>query len=135
MTAAAESVQLSSRRSEPADTRIAACRSATDGEPWQDATEPHEPTADVRTDGDRPDDLCRVVPDQPPGLQVEPGCYDAELQLYVSSKTGRPAYVGLSASERTQLADTTGSRCSISTMTGQRSSPDDHSDSVQDDFD
>jgi hypothetical protein len=71
----------------------------------------------------------------PPGLQVEPGCYDAELQLYVSSKTGRPAYVGLSASERTQLADTTGSRCSISTMTGQRSSPDDHSDSVQDDFD
>ena len=71
----------------------------------------------------------------PPGLQVEPGCYDSELQLYVSSKTGRPAYVGLSASERTQLADTTGSRCSITTMTGQRNSPDDHSDSVQDDFD
>ena len=71
----------------------------------------------------------------PPGLEVEPGYYDPELQVYVSEKTGQPAYVGLGADERTRIADTTGSRCSITTMTGQRTSPDDHNDSVQDDFD
>lgn len=71
----------------------------------------------------------------PPGLEIEPGYYDSQLQVYVSQKTGRPAYVGLGPDERMRLADTTGSRCSITTMTGQRTSPDDHNDSVQDDFD
>ena|SRR5579862_475882 len=72
----------------------------------------------------------------PPSMQVEPGHYDAESQLYLSRRTGQPAFVNPSGDTNgVSPLDTTGSTCTITTMTGSRDNKDDHSDSVQDDFD
>lgn len=72
----------------------------------------------------------------PQALFVEPGHYDPESQVYVSDRTGQPAYVKPnSAADAPNPVDTTGSTCSITTMTGKSESRDDHADTVQDDFD
>src|SRR5689334_21074365 len=65
----------------------------------------------------------------PPSMQVEPGHYDAESQLYISKRTGQPAFVNPNGDAGgLRPVDTTGSTCAITTMTGARDNKDDHSD-------
>lgn len=72
----------------------------------------------------------------PVPMQIPAGYYDAARQLYVSAATGEPAFVRTAADGKPiRVADTTGTTCTITTMTGKREAPDDHNDTVQDGFD
>ncbi|MGH6986993.1 MAG: hypothetical protein ACRED9_09190 [Caulobacteraceae bacterium] len=70
----------------------------------------------------------------PEAIHVEDGYYDPQSQLYISRRTGKPALVNLGGG-RIELADTTGTRSSIGTLTGGSNSHDTDHKSMQDDFD